>query len=621
MADVRLVLDGALADLDLVAPRRSPRRGPWAAAAAAIAVLAVGAAGWQWLHTAATPSRAAAFRRITTGSGLSAFPAISRDGNLIAYASDQRGGNLDIYVSQVSGREAVRLTDDPADDSDPNFSVDGSRVAFRSERSGGGIWAAPSLGGEAVLLAPHGRTPRYSPDGRWLAYWEGRESQDVLAGSAHVFLMEAGGGQPRALATDLAASLYQAWSPQSDTLVVLGRKADEQPDWWIVPVNGGASRKTGALAAIETRSMLRSVLQGVIRPLEWRPTGVLFSAGTNDYANLWEYPLPGGPARAVTQGPGYQLHAAAASRKLVFSHLDWRPRIMALPLAPSGAAVQPSALEPLMGAEQPDSMSPSPTPDGKLVAYRSLDRQLWSVRVWNAVTGKDTALVSGPTAPYNPRIAGNGSVVAYSDRLGNIFSVMAAGGSIRKLCSECGVPMGLNANGNLISFEPIKNEDLTYFDAARKTTVKVADRPADVILSGGRFSPDGLWIAFHARFRNTTAQVFVLSLKSALPVPRERWIAITGGQNEDLEPAWSPEGSVLYYLSDRDGFRCIWAQRLDPATRQPSGEAFEAAPFHTARTSLKRLPGTTGFTGLSVIPGRLVFALGELTGNIWLEEK
>jgi hypothetical protein len=104
-------------------------------------------------------------------------------------------------------------------------------------------------------------------------------------------------------------------------------------------------------------------------------------------------------------------------------------------------------------------------------------------------------------------------------------------------------------------------------------------------------------------------------------VPRDQWIPITAGDAEDLEPAWSPNASMLYYLSDRDGFRCIWARRLDAATRRPIGDPIEVAAFHTARASLKRLPGTTGLTGLTVVPGRLVFALGELTGNIWLEEK
>ena len=141
------------------------------------------------------------------------------------------------------------------------------------------------------------------------------------------------------------------------------------------------------------------------------------------------------------------------------------------------------------------------------------------------------------------------------------------------------------------------------------------------MLTDGRFSPDGKWMAFHARTKMTTAQVFVAPLDGVLPVPRERWIAVTDGGSEEMEPAWSPNAELLYFLSDRDGFRCIWARRLNALSKQPAGDAFAVRHFHRARRSLRRMTGTTGLIGLSVAPGRMVVSFGELTGNIWLEER
>ena len=165
---------------------------------------------------------------VTNTGGLSDYPALSRDGNLLAFASDRNeAGNLDIWLQQIGGREPIRLTTDDADDSEPAISADGTRVAFRSERAGGGIYVVPSLGGDAVLLAPRGRGPRFSPDGRWIAYWEGRESADLLPGTARVFVIESGGGQARQIGADLAAALYPVWSPAGDEVLVLGR-ADER---------------------------------------------------------------------------------------------------------------------------------------------------------------------------------------------------------------------------------------------------------------------------------------------------------------------------------------------------------------------------------------------------------
>ena len=51
----------------------------------------------------------------------------------------------------------------------------------------------------------------------------------------------------------------------------------------------------------------------------------------------------------------------------------------------------------------------------------------------------------------------------------------------------------------------------------------------------------------------------------------------------DLCPIWSPDGNLLYFLSERDGFRCIWGQKLDPASKRPLG-----APF---RCTTRMIPG------------------------------
>jgi hypothetical protein len=69
---------------------------------------------------------------------LTAYPALSRDGRLLAYASDRGGGIMNLWVQQVAGGEPVRVTNGPADDTEPSFSPDGALIVFRSERDGGG---------------------------------------------------------------------------------------------------------------------------------------------------------------------------------------------------------------------------------------------------------------------------------------------------------------------------------------------------------------------------------------------------------------------------------------------------------------------------------------------------
>jgi hypothetical protein len=83
----------------------------------------------------------------------------------------------------------------------------------------------------------------------------------------------------------------------------------------------------------------------------------------------------------------------------------------------------------------------------------------------------------------------------------------------------------------------------------------------------------------------------------------------------DRNVAWSPNGAMLYFFSDRDGFRCVWAQPLDPATKKPLGSAFNVVHFHQASRSMF----DAGFN-IGVTSNSLVFALSDLAGNVWMIE-
>jgi hypothetical protein len=71
----------------------------------------------------------------------------------------------------------------------------------------------------------------------------------------------------------------------------------------------------------------------------------------------------------------------------------------------------------------------------------------------------------------------------------------------------------------------------------------------------------------------------------------------------------------MYFTSMRDGFHCLWAQRLRPDTKEPTGPAFLVKHFHNARVSMTN----TGTTGLEIAVARdkIFINLGELSSNIW----
>jgi tricorn protease len=114
-------------------------------------------------------------RRLTADEGLEASPQFSPDGSLIAFTA-QYDGNLDVYVVPVTGGVPTRLTWHPGADVVQGFTPDGSAVLFTSARAVftgryTQLFTVPVKGGiEEPLKLPNAFEATYSPDGSRLAY-------------------------------------------------------------------------------------------------------------------------------------------------------------------------------------------------------------------------------------------------------------------------------------------------------------------------------------------------------------------------------------------------------------------------------------------------------------------
>ena len=87
------------------------------------------------------------------------------------------------------------------------------------------------------------------------------------------------------------------------------------------------------------------------------------------------------------------------------------------------------------------------------------------------------------------------------------------------------------------------------------------------------------------------------------------------GPRENEWPWWSADGNVLYYVSDREVNAVLWAQELDPTTRQPVGEP---VAVHSLGDPQLSMPHMSSGGRITVAGNRLVLSLVETTGNIWI---
>ena len=598
------------------APGR-PRLGLWMLAAGLL-----GAALALALFRRAAPppphaSSSYALEQITRDAGLAMTPALSPAGNLVAYASDRGSpGALNLWVQQVAGGGAVQLTDGPSADHSPDFAPDGSRVAFRSERDGGGVYLVPALGGEARPVAAGGRRPRFSPSGDRLVFYTAPPSS--IRGS-RCFVASGEGKSRRELAAGFDACATPIWIHQGTRVAFWGSEKGELEDVWIVDVSreGAAPVRSGLAARLGDADIGLASLDAWDEATD----ELLFSAARDDSVNLWTIALdeagsPDGEARRLTLGRDERSASRPIGGKIAFMAGDRRINIWTLPLNAAGdrATGPPRQLTDSAALDYTSTISP----DGRVLIFRSTRSGF--VDIWSASPpeSEPTPLTSNADYESIPRLSPDGLKVAYSvssgqDRL--LYVVDSHGrGAARQVCSDCGAPIAWAGDGGIIhqAARPI-----TSFYLLRDGESRPVFTSTPYPLYAGRLSLDGRWFVFKADLDDHRTQVFAVPYdEAALPLAPEDWIEVTAGESWDDIPRLSADNRLIYFSSDRDGFRCIWARRFDPIARSASGEPFAVAHFHSMDLSMSGL--SLNEFELSVGPDQLVFPLLKQSGNIWM---
>lgn len=155
-------------------------------------------------------------------------PAISPDRSEIAFVS---GG--DIWAVSAGGGEARLLLSHPANESRPFYSPDGKRLAFISNRTGGGdIYLLTFATSEVIRLTfddGHEQLDGWSRDGRWIYF--SSTSHDI-AGMNDVFRVSADGGTPMEIAADRYTNeFFSAESPNGSAMAITARST-ASGQWW-----------------------------------------------------------------------------------------------------------------------------------------------------------------------------------------------------------------------------------------------------------------------------------------------------------------------------------------------------------------------------------------------------
>jgi Tol biopolymer transport system component len=186
--------------------------------------------------------------------------------------------------------------------------------------------------------------------------------------------------------------------------------------------------------------------------------------------------------------------------------------------------------------------------------------------------------------------------------------VASAGAEPEMVCEGCTRPTDWSSDDRaLLTYGGVPFQ-VDFLDLAIRRHTPLLKHPTYGLLYG-HFSPDGRWISFTVRTASNRAHIAIAPFEGPRPIPETAWITIADAWIEDWAN-WSPDGTMLYFPSGRDGHRCLWGQRIDPVSHRPVGEAFAAWHFH-GRTFYQQ-------DGWSAAGGRIAIVLRENSGNIWM---
>jgi Tol biopolymer transport system component/DNA-binding winged helix-turn-helix (wHTH) protein len=203
--------------------------------------------GWLWK----VPLRGGEPERLQVGQeGIE--PSIR--GNRLVYV--RQTANLNIWRrklnSSLSASPSDRLISSTMMESGPQFSPDGTKIAFESTRSGAyEVWMCQSDASGLIQLTHLNSvtgTPRWSPDGQQIAFDSG------TGDNADIFVIDSHGGSPRRLTSEPSHEIVPSWSGDGRWIYFASNRTGGWQVWKMPSTGGPAVQVTrqGGFAAFES---------------------------------------------------------------------------------------------------------------------------------------------------------------------------------------------------------------------------------------------------------------------------------------------------------------------------------------------------------------------------------
>jgi Tol biopolymer transport system component len=415
------------------AAKRGGRYGPWVGAGL-IAVGMVSIALWLYLRPAPLPPVRTV--PLTSFTGQEYDPALSPDGDQVAFTWAGEAGDVrNLYVMMADGGEPLLISSGSDHTFDPTWSPDGTEIAFIRHVEGvdgdivDGLFVVSALGGRERRIGTFTgqRGLSWSPNGRLLAI----PHQEPSNAPSCIYLVSLETGEKEKLTTVLShpGDSRPRFSPDGKT-VAFQRGGATDSDIYLVSVKGGEPRRLTSG-------------NNTTRGLDWTQDGksIVFSAarsGRAGFWSLWRVSVSGGEPEPLEVGePGSNPIISRRHDRLAYVRQDdnWNIWRVGGPNAQKGDDVSTRHI-----SSSRLDYTPFYSPDGKSISFtsgRSGFLEIWicdsdGSNVRQLTFFEHAVTLGGRWSPGGQKIA------FMSTKEGNldIYSVEASGGLPVRIMSE-----------------------------------------------------------------------------------------------------------------------------------------------------------------------------------------
>lgn len=370
-----------------------------------------------------------------------------------------------------------------------DVSPDGKEVVFDLL---GDLYVMPITGGEARPLTSGmawDMQPRYSPNGRWIAFTSDR------GGGDNIWVMDRNGGEPRQVSKEAFRLLSQpAWSPDSEFIVARKHFSSTRSlgagEMWLYHRSGGEG------------------LQLTKKRTDQKDTGEPAFSPDGRYLYFSDDSTPGGV---------FEYSKDVNSQIYVIQRLDReKGKVEPYVTGPGG------------------SIRPTPSPDGKSLAFIRRVRYKSVLYVMDIASGRETPVFDGLDRDMQETWAIHGVYPSMAWTPDNRGLVVWAGGKIKKI----------DVGSKAVTEIPFHVQGSRSVQEAVRFPVEVAPKDFKVrMLRWTAVNPQGDKVAYQA-----LGHLWVKDLKSGA-APRR-----LTRQNDHFEfyPSWSRDGRSIVYTTWND---------------------------------------------------------------------